>query len=282
MIRQKSFLNEKPTLYIVPTPIGNLDEMTPRSIEILRSVDVVAAEDTRVTLSLFNKFDIKTRVVQHQAHNEQESSVGLINLLSQGYNVALVSDAGYPLISDPGQNIVNVAIEKGYNVVSLSGCNAALNALVASGLQAQPHVFIGFLSTNNNERIRELNSYKNIPMTLIFYEAPHRIEKMIKACIDVLGDRKACLARELTKYHEEFIRGSLNEILEVCDNLKGEMVLVVEGFKEDIRAIDMGEIMKLVDESIGNGLSTTDAIKEVSKKTGVKKNLIYESFHNRG
>ena len=113
--------------------------------------------------------------------------------------MALVSDAGYPLISDPGQNIVNVAIEKGYNVVSLSGCNAALNALVASGLQAQPHVFIGFLSTNNNERIRELNSYKNIPMTLTFYEAPHRIEKMIKACIEVLGDRKACLARELTK-----------------------------------------------------------------------------------
>ena len=282
MNRQKSFVNEKPTLYIVPTPIGNLDEMTPRAIEVLRNVDVVAAEDTRVTLSLFKKFDIKTRIVQHQSHNEQESSLGLINLLSQGYNIALVSDAGYPLISDPGQNVVNIATSMGYNVVPLSGCNAALNALVASGLQVQPFVFIGFLSSSSGERSRELNKYKTIPMTMIFHEAPHRIEKMINACIDVLGDRKACLAREITKYHEEFIRGSLSEILKESKNLKGEIVLVVDGFKEDVRAIDMGEIMKLVDESIGNGLSTTDAIKEVSKKTGVKKNVIYESFHNRG
>ncbi len=281
MIIQKSFQNDKPTLYIVPTPIGNLDEMTPRAIEILKSVDVIGAEDTRVTLSLLKKFNIKTRVVQHQSHNEIESSAGLINLLSQGYNIAIVTDAGYPLISDPGQNVVNIATSMGYNVVPLSGANAALNALVASGLEAQPFVFIGFLSSNNNERIKELNRYKDIKMTMIFHEAPHRIEKMLKACIEVLGDRNACLAREITKYHEEFIRGTLKEILEVSKNLKGEIVLVVDGNKEENKpAIDMSNIIKMVNESIALGLSTTDAIKEVAKITGVKKNTVYEMFHS--
>ncbi|NLC96973.1 MAG: 16S rRNA (cytidine(1402)-2'-O)-methyltransferase [Erysipelotrichaceae bacterium] len=281
MNRQKSFKNEKPTIFIVPTPIGNLDEMTPRAIDILKRVDVIAAEDTRVTLSLLKKFDINTRVIQHQAHNEQESSIGLLKLLTQGYNIALVSDAGYPLISDPGQNIVNIATSMGYNVVPLSGSNAALNALVASGLQVQPFAFIGFLNSSSNERRKELNYYKTLPMTMIFHEAPHRIEKMLKDALDILGNRRACLAREITKCHEEFIRGTIEEILLECNNLKGEIVLVIDGYKDDTRAIDMSEIMKLVDEKINLGLSTKDAIKEVSKFTGVNKNKIYEFFHSK-
>lgn len=281
MIRQKSFENEKPTLYLVPTPIGNLDEMTPRSIEVLKNVDVIAAEDTRVTISLLKKFDINTRVVQHQTHNELESSQGLINLLNKGYNIALVSDAGYPLISDPGQNIVSLASSQGFNVVPLSGCNAALNALVGSGLQVQPFTFIGFLDSSKNERIKALNSYKHIPMTLIFHEAPHRINKMLADCLEVLGDRRACICRELTKCHEEFIRGSLSELVEV-EGLKGEIVLVVEGFKgEKSLAIDLGEIIDLVNDRVNSGLSKSDAIKAVSISTGLSKNKVYDIYHNK-
>lgn len=282
MKSQKSFSNDKPTLFLVPTPIGNLDEMTPRAIDVLKAVDIIAAEDTRVTGSLLKKFDINTRIIQHQSFNEAESSNGLINLLGKGYNVALVSDAGYPLVSDPGQNIVRKAAALGFNVVPLSGCNAALNALVASGLSVQPFTFIGFLNSGKTERIKELNKYKTLPTTLIFYEAPHRIEKMLKDALEVLGDRQACLAREITKCFEEFIRGSLSEILRECKNLKGEMVVVIDGFKEEKDpAIDMGHIINLVNEKMKEGLSTSEAIKETAKSTGVSKNIIYDVVHNK-
>ncbi|MCI6271404.1 MAG: 16S rRNA (cytidine(1402)-2'-O)-methyltransferase [Erysipelotrichaceae bacterium] len=282
MISQKSFQNEKPTLYLVPTPIGNLDEMMPRAIEILKMVDIIAAEDTRVTISLLKKFEINTRVIQHQTHNEIESSQGLINLLNKGYNIALVSDAGYPLISDPGQNIVELAVNNGFNVVPISGCNAALNALVASGLQVQPFTFVGFLSANKTERIKELNFYKNFPTTLIFHEAPHRIEKMLNDCFEVLGDRKICLAREITKCHEEFIRGTLSEVIKHIDSLKGEMVVVIEGYKEEKNvAIDMGNILNLVNKKIEEGFSKSEAIKDVAKFTGISKNKIYDLVHSK-
>ena len=282
MISQKSFQNEKPTLYLVPTPIGNLDEMMPRAIEVLKMVDIIAAEDTRVTISLLKKFEINTRVIQHQTHNEIESSQGLINLLNKGYNIALVSDAGYPLISDPGQNIVELAVNNGFNVVPISGCNAALNALVASGLQVQPFTFVGFLSANKTERIKELNFYKNFPTTLIFHEAPHRIEKMLNDCFEVLGDRKICLAREITKFHEEFIRGTLSEVIKHIDSLKGEMVVVIEGYKEEKNvAIDMGNILNLVNKKIEEGFSKSEAIKDVAKFTGISKNKIYDLVHSK-
>lgn len=278
--RQKSFENEMPTCYLVPTPIGNLDEMTPRAIDILKSVDVIACEDTRTSGKLFQHFDIHTRLIQHHNFNEKESTKGIMQLLAQGKNIAIISDAGYPCISDPGQVIVNEAISLGYNVVPLSGCNAMLNAVVASGLSTQPFTYIGFLPASTNECVKELNKLKEIPTTLVFYEAPHRIEKMLKNVLRVFGDRKICLARELTKKHEEFIRGLCSEVLEEVQGIKGEIVVVVDGFKTDLKpAIDMGEISRLVDQEIAEGLSKSDAIKSVAKKTGMSKNDIYNYIH---
>lgn len=269
-----------PTLYLVPTPIGNLDEMTPRAIEILKSVDIIACEDTRNSMKLFQHFDIHTRYIQHHNFNEQESTKGLIQLLSQGKNIAIISDAGYPCISDPGQVIVNHAITMGYNVVPLSGCNAMLNALVASGLSTQAFTFIGFLPASTNDCMKELNKYRDLPMTLIFYEAPHRIEKMLKTVLEVLGDRKICVARELTKKHEEFIRGLCSEVIEEVKEIKGEIVVIVEGANDDLKpAIDMEQIAMLVEQEIADGLSKSDAIKSVAKKTGMSKNEIYNYMH---
>ena len=280
MIRQKSFGNEKPTLYLVPTPIGNLSEMTPRSIEILNSVDVIACEDTRTSGQLLRHFNISKRLIAYQNFNEETSSRGIVNLLSQGNNVALISDAGYPLISDPGQRVVNEASAAGFNVVPVSGCSAVLNAVVASGLIAQPFLFIGFLPSANNERVKKLQEYRAYPMTMVFYEAPHRITKMLKSCLEVLGDRKCCLCREMTKLHEEFIRGTVSELIEISDELKGEMVVVMEGNRDDYsKDVDMSVIMQMVNESIEAGMSTSGAIKEVARKTGVAKNRIYDLVH---
>ena len=282
MNRQKSFENEKPTLYLVPTPIGNLNEMTPRAIDILNSVDVIACEDTRNSGQLLKHFGISKRLIAYQNFNEASSTKGIINLLSQGNNVALISDAGYPLINDPGQRVVSEVTALGYNVVPISGCSAFLNALVASGLIAQPFIFIGFLPPSTHDCVKKLRLYQSYPMTLIMYEAPHRIEKMLQSCLDVLGDRHICIARELTKVHEEFIRGTISEILPIASELKGEIVVVIEGNQDDYeKDIDMGQIMNMVNTSIESGMSTSAAIKEVAKQTGISKNQIYDLVHGK-
>lgn len=282
MKRQKSFENEKPTLFLVPTPIGNLSEMTPRAIEVLQSVDVIACEDTRTSGQLLKHFDIHKRLVSYQNFNEETSADGLINLLSQGLNVALISDAGYPLMSDPGQKVVKKATEEGYNVVPLSGCNAMLNALVASGLIVQPFIFIGFLPPSSSLCKKKLQEYANYPMTLVFYEAPHRIEKMLKACLEVLGDRECSLARELTKVHEEFLRGKISEILEEVDGLRGEMVVCIAGNTDEPKKdVDAGFILSTVQEAIASGMSTSDAVKDTAKKLNIPKNKVYELVHNQ-
>ena len=282
MNRQKSFENEKPTLYLVPTPIGNLNEMTPRAIDILNSVDVIACEDTRNSGQLLKHFGISKRLIAYQNFNEASSTKGIINLLSQGNNVALISDAGYPLINDPGQRVVSEVTVLGYNVVPISGCSAFLNALVASGLIAQPFIFIGFLPPSTHDCVKKLRLYQSYPMTLIMYEAPHRIEKMLQSCLDVLGDRHICIARELTKVHEEFIRGTISEILPIASELKGEIVVVIEGNQDDYeKDIDMGQILNMVNTSIESGMSTSAAIKEVAKQTGISKNQIYDLVHGK-
>ena len=282
MNRQKSFENEKPTLYLVPTPIGNLNEMTPRAIDILNSVDVIACEDTRNSGQLLKHFGISKRLIAYQNFNETSSTKGIINLLSQGNNIALISDAGYPLINDPGQRVVSEVTALGYNVVPISGCSAFLNALVASGLIAQPFIFIGFLPPSTHDCVKKLRIYQSYPMTLIMYEAPHRIEKMLQSCLDVLGDRHICIARELTKVHEEFIRGTISEILPIASELKGEMVVVIEGNQDDYeKDIDMGQILNMVNTSIESGMSKSAAIKEVAKQTGISKNQIYDLVHGK-
>lgn len=277
MNRQKSFENEKPTLYLVPTPIGNLSEMSPRAIEVLNSVDVIACEDTRTSGQLLKHFGISKRLIAYQNFNEESSSKGICKLLQEGNSIALITDAGYPLISDPGQRVVMEASTKGFNVVPISGPSAVLNALVASGLIAQPYLFIGFLPSSNGDAIKKLNEYKNYPMTMIFYEAPHRIERTMKNFLGVFGDRRCCIAREMTKLHEEFLRGTVSEMVEAAGDLKGEMVIVMEGNTEDYsKDIDMDDVLLMVNKSIENGLSTKDAIKEAAKTTGISKNKIYD------
>lgn len=282
MNRQKSFIDEKPTLYIVATPIGNLTELTPRAIEVLREVDVIAAEDTRNTRKLLSHFDIHTKLIAHHQYNENESAQGLLQLLEEGNQVALVSDAGYPLISDPGQCVTQLVIEAGYAVVPISGANAMLNALVASGLPTQSFLFYGFLKPKETMQIQELQKLKEYPHTLLFYEAPHRIQKTLQNMRSVLGDRNICLARELTKRYEEFIRGTISEVLEIIDTCKGEMVLVVEGKKLEDEAINDPDIlMQKIADYIEAGLSSKEAIKKVAKEDGCSKNELYRQYHEQ-
>ncbi len=281
MQKQKSFENNQPTLYLVATPIGNLQEMTPRAVSILKEVDVIAAEDTRMTLKLLSYFEIKNKLIAHHLHNERDSSSGIVQLLASGKNVAIVSDAGYPLVSDPGQLLVNKVLAEGFNVVPISGSNAMLNALVASGITTQPFVFYGFLGHSEKERLNLLNRIKHYPETLIFYEAPHRLGKMLKSVLNTLGDRPMCIARELTKKHEEFIRGSVSECLEIADELKGEMVLVIDGFKGEVESIEtLIPLKEQIDLYIIEGLSANKAIKKVAKERNLARNEVYKLFHN--
>lgn len=280
MIRQKSFENKRPTLYLVPTPIGNLSEMTPRALEVLRSVDVIACEDTRNSGQLLKHFEISKRLIACQNFNEESSSKGIVKLLEEGNNVALISDAGYPLINDPGQRVVMDASDAGFNVVPVSGCSAFLNALVASGLVAQPFLFIGFLPSGNTDRVKKLKEYKDYPMTMVFYEAPHRIEKMLKDLLEVFGNRKCTIARELTKMHEEFIRGTVSELLQAVPELRGEMVVVVDGCHEDPREkMSEDDILAFVDHCMEEGMTRSEAIKAAAKETGIAKNKIYDLVH---
>lgn len=280
MKRQKSFENERPSLYLVPTPIGNLSEMTPRAIEILKSVDVIACEDTRTSGQLLKHFEISKRLIACQNFNEESSSRGIVKLLGDGSNVALISDAGYPLINDPGQRVVHDVTEAGFNVIPVSGCSAFLNALVASGLIAQPFLFIGFLPSGASDRQRRLKEYRSYPMTMVFYEAPHRIEKTLRDMLEIFGDRKCTIARELTKIHEEFLRGTVSELLEEASSLKGEMVIVVEGCTDDGRKeIDISHLMDMVNEAMAGGMSRSEAVRDTARRTGISKNRIYDLVH---
>lgn len=281
MNRQKSFENEMATLYLVPTPIGNLQEMTPRALDILRNVDIVAAEDTRNSKKLLMAYGIDTPLMSHHEHNQQVSIPKILERLSNGESVAVISDAGYPLVSDPGQRLVQETIDHGFNVVSCSGANAAMNALVASGMSCYHYLFYGFLDSKSSKRVKQLEELKLFPYTLIFYEAPHRIDDTLKDILEVFGDRKICLARELTKMHEEFIRGTISEVLEVASSLKGEMVIVVEGHQKEEEIFDMDICIDRVNAYIDGGMRTKDAIGMVAKEMGCKKNELYEAYHKR-
>lgn len=281
MIRQKSFENELSTLYLVATPIGNLSEITYRAVEILKCVDYIAAEDTRNTIKLLNHFEISKKLISHHEHNVTSSIPKIINLLEEGKNIALVSDAGYPAISDPGAELVKEVSDRGFNVVSVSGANACLNALVVSGITPQPFLFYGFLDHQDKKKKKELQDLKYYKETVVFYESPHRIEKTLKLMLDILGDRYIALCRELTKKHEEIIRGYISEILEIVDTIKGEMVLVVEGSSESKKndIVYKQTIKEHVEEYIQKGMSAKDAIKEVAKLRNINKNIVYQEYH---
>ena len=282
MNRQKSFENQKPTLFVVATPIGNLNEMTYRAIQILKDVDYIAAEDTRNTVKLLNHFDISTKLVSHHEHNLMTAIPKIVHDLKNGFNIALVSDAGYPAISDPGYELVKEVIKEGMNVVPISGANACLDALVVSGIAPQPFLFYGFLDRNDKNKKKELEKLKKYQETIVFYEAPHRIKKTLKLMYDILGNRSIALCRELTKKHEEINRGTIEEILSVIDDMKGEMVIVVEGSHEEFQdqpLVFEQSIVEHVEEYIEKGMSTKDAIKEVAKERKLSKNIVYNEYH---
>ena len=278
--RKKVSLNKKATLFLVATPIGNLNEISSRALEILNSVSVIACEDTRNTLKLLTHFDIHTRMITYHNFNEAESTKGIVMLLENGDDVALVSDAGYPLISDPGYELVNEVISRGFDIVTISGPNAALNALVASGLKTTHYLFYGFLNSKSSQARKELEELKEFPYTLIFYEAPHRIEKTLKLMYEVLGDRRACLARELTKLHEEYHRGTLSELCQLHD-LKGEMVVLVEGYEKKEETIDMDRLINEVDELVRDGMKAREAVSTVCKDHDISKNVLYNEYLKR-
>lgn len=277
---QKSNLDSTSTLYLVPTPIGNFDDMTFRSVEVLKNVDIIYCEDTRVTKVLLSHFDINTPLKSYHIFNESERLEEIINNLSNGLNIALVSDAGLPCISDPGFLISKHVIENDYNVVSLPGASASLTALIASGLPNEKFYFNGFLSSKQSQRIKQLEQLIDREETIIIYEAPHRITETLQDMYNVLGNRNVVIARELTKKYEEYIRGSLEEIVENVKELKGEIVLIVEGCKEKIEVINLNKltITEHFNHYKEKGLSDNDAMKSVAKDRNVSKNVIYKEI----
>lgn len=279
MRRQQSFQNDNATLFLVATPIGNLSEMTPRAIDILKSVDVIAAEDTRKTLGLLKHFQIMTKLIAHHKYNEVDSAKGLIQLLVQNQDIALVSDAGFPLICDPGYVIVKEVIAAGFNVVAVSGGNALLSGLVASGLSTSPFYFHGFLSHQTTSVRKELEQVKDYPMTLVYYEAVHRITKTLKLMLEVFGNRQICVARELTKLYEEYIRGSIAEVIEVVGECKGEFVIIVQGKIDNQLTVEMSQLHEIFDQYVQQGHSPSIAIKMVASEYQVSKNELYRYIH---
>ena len=280
MIRQKSFQNDKATLYLVATPIGNLSDITYRAVETLKSVDYIFAEDTRVSKVLLNHYGIDKPLDSYHEYNKEEKGNKILELLEKGYNVAQISDAGMPIISDPGYTVAKDAMGKGYNVVIIPGVSASLSALVVSGLNPHPFLFYGFLSNKSQARKSELKELKDKKETLIFYETPHRIEEFLNDCLEILGDRKIALCRELTKKFEEIIRGNISEVITILPEIKGEMVIVVEGSNEEI-TYDNLTVIEHVNLYIKEGKTTMDAIKLVAKDRNVKKQEIYDIYHGK-
>ncbi len=272
------------TLFIVATPIGNLEDITERALRVLREVDLIACEDTRHTRLLLSRFGIKTKTISYHEHNERERSEELCRALESGKNVALVSDAGTPVISDPGFRIVNAAIQLGISIVPIPGATAFVAALAASGLPSDQFFFAGFLPARANARRAMLEELSAIPATLIFYEAPHRIAATLKNARSVLGNRLAVVARELTKLHEEIARGSLDELAQrFADKARarGEMVLLISGASEtEMLARDKSEdaparLAKRVTELESEGLDSKAALKKAARELGMKRAEAY-------
>ena len=276
-MKQESFKNDKSTLYLVATPIGNLSEMTPRAIEILKEVDIIAAEDTRNSRYLLEHFGIETKMMAYHDHNEDEASHTILQKLQSGKNVALISDAGYPLISDPGYVLVKEVIAKGYNVVPISGSSAFINALVASGLVVQPFAFMGFLPSKEHALKEQLTKDQKMNITLVYYLSVHKVEKTLKIMYDVLGARNVCLAREITKKHEEFIRGTLLEVANSLEVQKGEYVLIIEAQEE--KEPEMSDLLVKVKENVKDGMKPSKAISLIAKEFDVSKNELYNAYH---
>ena len=270
---------EAGTLYIVATPIGNLEDITLRAINVLKNVDLIAAEDTRHTLKLLNHLEISKPLISYHRHNEDVKTDILIKELKQGKQIALVSDAGTPGICDPGEEVIKKCIEEEIKIVPIPGACAMINALICSGLDTKEFLFMGFLPLNKKNRKEKLKEIKNETKTIILYEAPHKLEATLKDLKEILENRKIVLARELTKIHEEYIRENLDILIEKAKDIKGEMVLIIEGAKkkEDNHLMDLS-LEEHYTYYEKQGLSKKDIIKQIAKDRNVNKNEIYQKF----
>lgn len=267
---------EEAVLYVVATPIGNLAELSPRAVDVLKSVDFICSEDTRTTALLLKPFGIEKPFVSCHQHNEQQASEKIVAMLKTNKKAALTSDAGYPGISDPGAILIRHCIENDIAVSIINGANAFIPALIGSGLCTDHFYFHGFLPAKESERIREIEKVKDKTETMIFYEAPHRIASTMQNLFHVLGDRKACIAREITKLYEEYLRGSLSEFIDFdFSSVKGEMVVVVEGNSVQPTLSDE-EILSLIKQEIEAGTRFSDAVKKISETYALKKNRVYQ------
>ncbi len=267
--------NKYGILYLIPTPIGNIKDITLRSLDILNEVDIIYAEDTRETLKLLKFYNINKTVSSCHKYSEMMHKNKIINELKNGKNIGYMTDRGTPLISDPGNVIVTYAIENNIKVVALPGASALLPAINMSGLSNERFLFYGFLKSQKNIAKKELIDLKEIKQTIIFYEAPHRIKETLELILEVFGNRKIALAREITKLYEEVRRGTITEILKNIDTIKGEIVIVVEGYIEEKQEIDYDVKIK---ELISKGYSKRDAIKEIADKYNISKNKLYNTY----
>lgn len=272
------------TLYLVATPIGNLADISQRALEILQAVDLIACEDTRHTGKLLAHFGIKKKLVSYHQHNEQARTEEFAELLKQGKSIAVVSDAGTPAICDPALRVVQKAHEIGVTVTSIPGAVAFVNALVVSGLPTDSVFFGGFLPSKKNERRKRLQGVKEIPATLLFYETPHRLSKSLADCLEILGNRKAAVVREITKLHEEIVLGTLEELAEKFSqtSVKGEIVLVID--RDEVQSLEFRvqsskSIAERVAELEAEGINRKIALKKAAKEFGVPRSEAYRLWH---
>ncbi len=274
---QKSY-DGSPTVYLIPTPIGNMEDITVRAIHTLEKVEVIFSEDTRVTGLLLHHFGIKKKLISSHNYNESKNETKILSYLKDGFDVGIVTDRGTPIISDPGYELVKIAIQNGYNVVALPGATALVPALITSGLNPSPFLFYGFLNSKASKQEKELQKLEKLPFTLIFYEAPHRLIDTLNRIKQILGNRKISISREISKKFEEIYRGTIEGILQEVIDIKGEIVIIVEGctLAEDYTNLSILEHIQLF---IEQGYSSKDAIKEVAHLRGLNKNLVYQEYH---
>lgn len=272
----------KGKLYIVATPIGNLEDITLRAINVLKSVDIIIAEDTRHSLKLLNHLEISKPLISYHRHNEEEKTDVILDKIDEGNNIALISDAGTPVISDPGEIIVKKALERNISVIPIPGACAIITALMAAGVNTRKFTFYGFLSINKKIRMKELEQIKNNKSTIILYEAPHKIINTLRDLEEYVGERQIVLARELTKIHEEFIRGNIKEVRAKLDSPKGEYVIIInednffdENLENKINKLTLEEHYKYYEKM---GMDKKEIIKKIAKDREVPKNEIYQQF----
>ena len=276
---QKSYA-AKNALYLIPTPIGNMEDITIRALNTLKMVDILLCEDTRTTSVLLAKYAIKKKLVSCHEYNEEQMKTVIDTYLDEGKNVGLVTDQGTPIISDPGYKVVSYLLERGKTVISLPGATAFVPALTSSGLPPQPFLFYGFLNNKASSRKKELEQLKTVPCSILFYESPHRIAVMLQHLKEIFGNRRIALAREISKIHETYYYGTIEEVLQEVDTMKGEIVVVVEGNHTPVDYQNLS-VVEHVDLYLADKMTLHEAMKQVAKERGVSKSVIYKEYHRK-